>query len=66
VAVKRLDPPREKTDGRYRHLWRIVDAAVAETFSLHPNYLTNAGQKAARVSIVKRVTGALVRDRQRR
>ena len=65
MALKRLKPPREKTDGQYWHLWRVVDAAVAETFSAHPEYLTEAGRLAARESIVKRVTGALVRDRRR-
>jgi hypothetical protein len=65
MDLRRLRPPREKTDGHYRHLWRVVDAAVAEAISAHPDYLTEAGLKAARESIVKRVTGALVRERGR-
>lgn len=59
---RRLRPPPQKTMARYRQLWRVVDGAVADAFTCHPNYLTEAGKfrSVARQSIVKRVTGAVL------
>jgi len=45
-------------DATYRQLWRIADGAVRDAFANHPEYLTQKGQRDARQSIVKRVTGA--------
>jgi hypothetical protein len=44
----------------YRQLWRIVDGAVADALSAHPDYLTPKGQRSAQLSITKRVTGAVL------
>lgn len=50
----------EKTpDATYRQLWRLVDGAVRDTFANHPEYLTQAGNRSARHSIIKRVVGTL-------
>lgn len=51
---------REKCpDENYRQLWQLVGGAVRDTFASHPEYLTEAGRRAAERSIVKRVTGTL-------
>lgn len=57
---RRTSPPKQKTAAAYRQLWRIVDAAVLETFKAHPDYLTERGAKLARQSINKRVVGAIL------
>lgn len=54
---QRKKPP--KGDARYRRIWRIVDGAVQDAFSRHPEYLTEAGARSARLSIVKRVAGSI-------
>jgi hypothetical protein len=58
--VRRTKPP--KGDKIYRRLWRVVDGAVADAFKMHPDYLTEKGRRgrAARLSVVKRVIGAVV------
>lgn len=43
----------------YRQLWRVVDGAVTDAFAQHPDYLTDKGEQSARMSVVKRVTGAV-------
>lgn len=43
----------------YRQLWRLIDGAVADAFSCHPDYLTTKGVQSARTSITKRVTGVV-------
>lgn len=43
----------------YRQLWRVVDGAVFDALYTHPEYLTPAGKRWARQSVVKRVTGAV-------
>lgn len=43
----------------YVWLWGMVAGAVRDTFACHPEYLTEAGRKAAERSITKRVTGTL-------
>jgi hypothetical protein len=55
----RTRPP--KGNRTYRRLWRIVDGAVMDAFKMHPDYLSDKGRRgrAARLSIVKRVTGAV-------
>jgi len=59
--MKRARPTKPaKADDRYRRLWRIVDGAVVDAFVHHPEYLTERGRNAARLSIVKRVTGAIM------
>lgn len=44
----------------YRQMWRIVDGAVTDALTHHPDYLTAKGTRAARISVVKRVTGAVL------
>lgn len=51
---------REKTlDAQYRLVWSLVRGAVRDTFASHPEYLTEAGRRAAERSICKRVTGTI-------
>lgn len=54
---QRKKPPKD--DAPYRKIWRIVDGAVQDAFNHHPEYLTEAGSRNARLSIVKRVTGSI-------
>lgn len=54
---KRIAPPKE--GAFYRQIWRIVDGAVMDCFSHHPNYVKKEMARAVRMSIVKRVTGAI-------
>lgn len=44
----------------YRQLWRVVDGAVFDCLYHHPDYLTDKGRVAARMSINKRVVGAVL------
>lgn len=44
---------------RYLAIWRIIDGAVYDALSKHPDYLTEKGERDARRSIVKRVTGSI-------
>ena len=44
----------------YRQLWRVVDGAVRDALESHPDYLTKKGRASARVSVTKRVTGAIM------
>jgi hypothetical protein len=46
-------------DDIYRQLVRLVDGAVRDCFANHPEYLSKAGQRNARHSIIKRVAGTL-------
>lgn len=57
---KRIKPPKWGRD--YRSVHRLVDGAVRGTFIAHPEYLTEKGNQffAARRSLVKRVTGAVL------
>lgn len=58
MKTRRIKPP--KGDNRYRQVWRIIDGAVLDCFKHHPEYLTENGKRAARESIVKRATGAII------
>jgi hypothetical protein len=40
-------------------MWRQVDGIVRQTFKAHPEYLTEKGQKHARLSLTKRIAGQL-------
>lgn len=51
---------RELGNKAYGQLWPIVDGAVADALKSHPDYLTAKGQRSARTSIVKRVTGTVI------
>lgn len=55
--LKPLKPGKE-----YRAVWRIVDGAVKKALDAHPDYLSNKGMRyrTARMSITKRVVGAIV------
>lgn len=44
----------------YAELWSVVDGAVSDAFKSHPDYLTPKGQRSARTSVVKRVTGTVM------
>jgi hypothetical protein len=44
----------------YRQLWRIVDGAVFDALYTHSDYLTEKGKRAARLSVNKRVVGAIL------
>lgn len=43
-----------------RQLTRLVDGAVADTFTNHPEYLTKAGQRRAAGSLRKRLVGLVM------
>lgn len=49
----------KRPDEIYVQLWKLVGGAVRDTFATHPEYLTEAGRRAAERSITKRVTGTL-------
>lgn len=50
--------PRNKA---YAQLWKVVDGAIADALSQHPDYLTEKGQTPqARASITKRVVGTVL------
>lgn len=51
-------PPR--TGRAYRSLWRIVEGAIADTINQHPDYFAQGRARAARLSISKRVVGAIL------
>jgi hypothetical protein len=57
---RRPDDPQ--AGAAYSKLWRMVDGAVRDALTSHPEYLTSRGMHAnsARRSIVKRVTGTLM------
>ena len=55
---KRLKCPKEQK--AYRQLWRVVDGAVLDALTMHPDYLTERGARLARQSITKRVTGSVI------
>lgn len=59
MTARRTAPP--KGSALYRRIWRVVDGAVTDAFTMHPDYLTPKGTKGrtARLSVVKRVTGAM-------
>ncbi len=44
----------------YRQLWRVVDGAVFDALYTHSDYLTDKGRRSARMSINKRVVGAVL------
>lgn len=50
----------EPRTGAYAELWGVVDGAVSDAFNNHPDYLTPKGQRSARTSVVKRVTGTVL------
>lgn len=60
---KRLRPEKAAYKaGQGRKMWRVVDGAIRDAFRHHPDYLTTKGSKgsAARRSVAKRVTGAVL------
>lgn len=44
----------------HQRLWRMVEGAVVDALSSHPDYLTPKGERSAVESITKRVVGQLV------
>ncbi len=58
---KRTKVPPQKTETVYRQLWRVIDGAVADAFSNHPEYLASGiSPKVVRASINKRVVGSVL------
>lgn len=55
----RKKPLKGKPHSSYHKIWRQVDGVVRQTFSAHPEYLTEVGKKNARLSLTKRITGQL-------
>lgn len=59
----RSKPPPQKKTALYYKIWRLADGAIQDTYKHHPEYFSKeikGGWKSARMSIVKRVTGAIV------
>ena len=57
---QRLRAP--KNNPIHRELWKIIDGAIDDTFTTHPEYLTAAAGKRgriARLSLLKRIAGTL-------
>jgi len=59
--MKRIAPQKRPSVG-YSRLWRVVDGAVRDALTNHPDYLSEKGARfnVCRQSIVKRVTGAVM------
>lgn len=58
---KRVAVPSGKDGELYRRLWRVVDGAVADALSHHPEYVTKGiSPRVVRASVNKRVVGAIV------
>lgn len=58
--MKRLPFPYKKDDPTYRQIWRVVDGALRDAFSEHPDYIEHVNPRRRdhiRASVVKRVTG---------
>jgi len=63
---KRVKPPPGKT-GDYHALWKLVDGAVEDALTHHPDYLgKDVRRKVVRNSINKRVVGAVLGYAKRR
>lgn len=56
---KRSRRPPEKNKPLYKRVWKVVDGAVCDAFIKHPDYLSTKGKDTARLSITKRVCGAV-------
>ena len=56
--MKRVMPP--KTDEEYLWLWNVVDAAVKEALSTHPEYVAEELRPYLRLSVNKRVVGRVI------
>lgn len=55
---RRSYPPRGGAE--YHQIWRVIDGAVRDCFAHHPEYIAgNRSERVVRLSIVKRVTGAI-------
>lgn len=59
MKPKRLRPPKHEPHSEYHRLWRVIDGAIKDCFTKHPDYLTPKGNRLARLSLVKRVAGQL-------
>lgn len=60
---KRIKPEKPLyLSGEGRKIWRVVDGAIRDALTHHPDYLTTKGAKGyqARRSIAKRVAGAVM------
>lgn len=56
--MKKIKPV--KAGGDYRRVWRIVDGAIRDCFTHHPDYIDPKKLRATRESLAKRITGALL------
>jgi len=52
--------PAMMAQPEHSRLWRLVEGGVVDAFTMHPDYLTPAGNASAVRSITKRVVGQLV------
>lgn len=60
MKTKRLRRSRPMKKGAlYRQLWTIVDGAVRDTFLHHPEYIETRWKMNVRISLNKRIVGAL-------
>ena len=62
TAIKRASPdyqPRVRA-AEHQALWRLVEGAVVDTFTCHPDYLTPKGRDHAAGSLTKRIVGQIV------
>ncbi len=63
--AKRTMPTRsraykpQRPGKQYGEIWRMVDGAVRDAFASHPEYVQQSYLRSARLSITKRVTGAV-------
>lgn len=56
---RRYKPPKGEKHSEYHRIWRIVDGVMNDIFLHHPEYVPNKYKAAARLSVVKRVAGAI-------
>jgi hypothetical protein len=57
---RRLKPPKLEQHSDYHRIWRVVDGAVRDTLTKHPEYLATKHVHDAKFSFVKRITGAII------
>jgi hypothetical protein len=63
--VKRLRRPSRKDsafvkNADHARLWNLVEGAVVDAFTSHPNFLTDKGRQTVVRSVTKRVVGQIV------
>lgn len=56
--LRKIKPVKPGSD--YRRIWRIVDGAIRDCAKHHEDYFDPKKLRAARESLAKRITGALL------